>query len=155
MVLDRNAVRTLATNRKARYEYEIIEELECGLELRGTEVKSLRQGRASIEAAFGLVRRGELLLVGAHIPEYAHGNIHNHVPDRDRRLLAHAREIARLERGARERGTSIVPLELYFKGSRVKLRVALARGKKQYDKREAKKKHDARRDIDRALSRRR
>lgn len=154
MARDPTAVRSLAQNRKARHLYHVLEELECGLELRGTEVKSLRAGHASIAEAYGLVRGGELWLVGATIPVYAHGNVHNHEPARERRCLAHAREIARWHKSAREKGITIVPLELYFRGHRVKVRMALVQGKKLHDKRETQKARTARREIDRALSRR-
>jgi SsrA-binding protein len=148
-------VRTIAGNRRARFEYEILEELECGLALQGTEVKSLRGGRGSIQEAYAFFRRGELWLAQAHIPEYAQGNIHNHAPTRERKLLAHRRELLRWEKRVQDRGTTIVPLELYFLGNRIKVRLALVRGKKAHDKREALKEQSARREIDRALSRRR
>ena len=148
-------IRVLAQNRKARHEFEILEELECGIELTGTEVKSLRAGGASIAESFAMVKRGELWLMGAHIPEYKQGNAFNHVPTRDRKLLLHAREIADWHKRVKERGMTIVPLALYFKGARVKLSIALARGKKQYDKRAVMKERDDRRDMERALSRRR
>jgi SsrA-binding protein len=149
------ARRVIAENRRARHDYEILETLECGVELRGTEVKSLRQGKASIAEAFALVRRGELWLVGSHVPEYSHGNVHNHEPTRDRRLLLHARELDQWDRKVREKGVTIVPLALYFKGSLVKLTIALVRGRKLHDKRERERERTDRRDIDRAMSRRR
>ena len=99
-------------------------------------MKSLRQGRASIAEAFGLIRRGELFLIGATIPEYSHGNVFNHPPARERKLLLHKRELAQWDKAVREKGVTIVPLELYFRGHLVKVRMALARGKKLYDKRE-------------------
>jgi len=148
-------IRVIATNRRARHEYELLEELECGVELVGTEVKSLRAGQGSIAESYAHFRKGELYLVGAHIPEYAHGNVHNHDPRRERKLLAHRRQLAGWDRKVREKGVTLVPLSLYFKGSRVKLSIALARGKKLYDKREAKREKDDRRAIERAMMRRR
>lgn len=147
--------RSIAQNRRARFEFELLEELECGLELRGTEVKSLRGGQGSIGEAFAHFRGDELFLLGAHIPVYAQGNVHNHEPTRPRKLLAHRRELDKWSKAVREKGVTIVPLELYFQGSRVKLRVALARGKKLYDKRQATRDREDRRNMDRALSRRR
>lgn len=150
-----DAHRSIAQNRKARHLYEVLDELECGIQLTGTEVKSLRAGRASIAEAYGFLKGGELWLIGATIPEYSHGNIHNHEPTRERKLLAHAKELAGWAKQVREKGITVVPLELYFKGHLVKVRMALVRGKKVADKREDQKQRDARREIDRALSRRR
>jgi SsrA-binding protein len=147
--------RSIAQNRRARFEFELLEELECGLELRGTEVKSLRGGQGSIGEAFAHFRGDELFLLGAHIPVYAQGNVHNHEPTRPRKLLAHRRELDKWSKAVREKGVTIVPLELYFQGSRVKLRVALARGKKLYDKRQATRDREDARSMDRAMSRRR
>ena len=147
--------RLIAENRRARHDYEILDTLECGLELRGTEVKSLRQGKASIAEAFALARRGELWLIGSHIQEYSHGNLHNHLPTRERKLLVHRRELAVWDKKVREKGVTMVPLALYFQGSLVKLTLALVKGKKLYDKREAEKERTDRRAIDRAMSRRR
>jgi SsrA-binding protein len=147
--------RSIAQNRRARFEYEILDELECGLELRGTEVKSLRAGQASLGEAFAHYRGDELYLMGAHIPVYAQGNVHNHEPTRPRKLLAHRRELDKWSKLVREKGVTIVPLELYFQGSKVKLLLALARGKKLYDKRQATRDREDRRSMDRALSRRR
>jgi SsrA-binding protein len=147
--------RMIAENRRARHEFEVLETVECGLALRGTEVKSLRQGRASIAEAFAMIRRGELYLIGSHIPEYSHGNIHNHEPTRDRKLLVHARELAAWDRKVREKGVTMVPLALYFKGARVKLTLALCRGRKLHDKRDREREKHDRRDMDRAMSRKR
>ncbi len=149
------AVRSIARNRRARHEYLVVEELECGIQLRGTEVKSLRAGRASLAEAYGVIRKAELWLVGMHIPPYEFGNVHNHEPTRDRKLLAHQREIAGWIKEVRQKGTTIVPLEIYFSGSLVKVRVALVRGKKLHDKRQATRERDARRQVDQAMSRRR
>lgn len=147
-------MRPLATNRKARFEYEILEELEFGVALQGTEVKSLRTGQCSIAEAYAFFRRGELYLMNATIAEYGHGNIHNHPPTRERKLLAHRRELAAWEQRVRERGVTIVPLSLYFKGSKVKLKLGLAKGKKQYDKRQTERERSDERDMRRALSHR-
>ena len=147
--------RSIALNRRARHDYHVLDELECGIVLRGTEVKVLRQGRCSIAEAYAEVRGGELFLVGAHIPEYAHGNVHNHAPTRERKLLVHRRELARWHKQVREKGITMVPLEVYFSGSRVKVAIGLCRGKKLHDKREATRQRDDRREIERAVRRRR
>ncbi|MBL8800784.1 MAG: SsrA-binding protein SmpB [Planctomycetes bacterium] len=147
--------RMVAENRKARHDFDLLETLECGIALQGTEVKSLRQGKASIAESYAMVRRGELWLLGAHIPEYAFGNIHNHAPLRDRKLLVNKREIAKWERAVKEQGVTIVPLSLYFKGALVKVALALARGRKLHDKREREREKTDRREIERAASRRR
>ena len=147
--------RVLATNRKARHEFEILEELECGLVLRGTEVKSLRGGRVTIEQAYAHFRGSELFLIDAHIPEYAQGNLNNHAPTRERKLLAHRRQLEQWSKRVRERGFTLVPLALYFKGPRVKVLIGLAKGKKQYDKRAALRDRDDKREAARALARRR
>ena len=147
--------RLIANNKRARFEYHVLDEKECGIVLTGTEVKSLRAGRCSIAEAYGLVRSSELWLVGMHINEYAQGNIHNHAPLRERKLLLHRREIEDWHAKVKVKGVTIVPLSIYFKGSRVKVLMALCKGKKLYDKREVKKEHDAKREIDRAMMRRR
>jgi len=152
---DREAHRTIATNRKARHRFQILEELECGVALVGTEVKSLRAGRCSIGEGWARIKKGELWLVGVHIPEYSHGNRQNHEPERDRKLLVHRRELRKLDKRLREKGLTLVPLEIYFVGPRVKCRIGLVKGKKMHDKREDQKRRDASREIDRALSRRR
>jgi len=145
--------RSVTTNRKARHAFEVLEELECGLVLVGTEVKSLRAGQGSIAEAYARIKDGELWLVGATIPEYAHGNIHNHPTARDRKLLVHRRELERLRKKVRERGMTLIPLEIYFDRSLVKCRVGLCRGKKTHDKRQAQREKDDRRAMDRALKR--
>jgi SsrA-binding protein len=155
MARDPEAIRVLAKNRRASHEFHVLEKLECGIELRGTEVKSLRAGQCSIAEAFGHFRAGELYLVGATIAEYSHGNIHNHEPTRERRLLAQRRQLRGWDKQVREKGITIVPLVLYFKGHLVKVEMALVKGKKLYDKREDVKRRDAERDMDRAFSRRR
>jgi SsrA-binding protein len=145
----------VAQNRRARHEYLILEEIEAGLVLKGTEVKSLRAGRCSLAESHVRARSGELFLVGAHIPEYSHGGPNNHEPTRERKLLAHRREIDRLDRGSREKGVTLIPLDLYFRAGRAKLRVGLARGKKLHDKRDTERARDDRREIDRAMKSRR
>jgi SsrA-binding protein len=147
------ALRPIATNRRARFEFHVLEELECGIALTGTEVKSLRTGQVSIAEAYAMVKNGQMFLIGCHIAEYAQGNVHNHVPTRERKLLLHKKEIQRWHAAAKEKGVTIVPLSMYFKGSRAKLALALCKGKKLYDKRQDKRKQEDRREIDRAMSR--
>lgn len=148
-------VRSIAQNRKARHEFEILEELECGMVLKGSEVKSLRGGRASIQEAYGMVKGGELFLLGMHIPEYPQAGPMNHPPVRERKLLAGRRDLERWSKAAREKGVTIVPLEVAFRGHLVKVAMALVRGKKMHDKRETEKRRDAERDMRQALGRRR
>ena len=155
MARDTDKVRVIATNRRVRHEYHVLDEIECGVALKGTEVKSLRAGHASIAEAYGLIKGSQLLLLGATIPEYAQGNINNHATARERKLLLHKRELRKWEKQVREKGVTIVPLEVLFRGHLVKVKMALVRGKKLYDKRETQKRHDAKRDIDRAMGRRR
>jgi SsrA-binding protein len=145
--------RMIATNKRARFEYHVLEELECGIALQGTEVKSLRQGHCSIQEAWGIVRGADLWLIGATIPEYAQGNVHNHKPDRERKLLAKRREIDSWHAQAKEKGMTIIPLSIYFKSSRVKVLLGLCKGKKLHDKRADKKEKDDKREISRAMSR--
>jgi SsrA-binding protein len=144
----------IAENRRARHDYHLLERFEAGLVLTGTEVKSLREGHATLQRAFADVRGGEVWLVGAHIPEYAQGNLANHDPDRDRKLLLHRREIASLVGKVRERGLTLIPTRLYWKDGRAKVEVALARGKEARDKRRDIADRDARRQIERALKNR-
>jgi SsrA-binding protein len=142
-------------NRRARHDYHLLERLEAGLVLTGTEVKSLRAGRAHLRNAYADVRDGEAWLVGAHISEYDQGNVANHDPDRDRKLLLHRREIASLIGKVRERGLTLVPTRLYFKDGRAKVELAVARGKEARDKRRDIAKREADRQIERALKARR
>jgi SsrA-binding protein len=141
----------IVDNRRARHDYHLLERLEAGLVLTGTEVKSLRAGRANLRNAYADVRDGEVWLVGAHISEYEQGNVANHDPDRDRKLLLHSREIASLIGKVRERGLTVVPTRLYFKDGRAKVELAVARGKETRDKRRDIAKRDADRQIERAL----
>ena len=144
--------KTIAKNRSARHEYFIEETYECGIELAGTEVRSLRERACQISDTFALVRGRECWLVGVHIHPYSHGTIFNRDPDRRRKLLLHRKEIDYLDRKLHDRGYALVPLELYFnEDGRVKLTLGLGRGKKLYDKREDMAKRDVQRDIDRAL----
>jgi SsrA-binding protein len=154
-VADPKAQRLIAENRKARHEFEVLETVECGIALQGTEVKSLRGGKCSIAEAFAMIRRGELWLIGAHIAEYTFGNVNNHPPVRDRKLLVHKRQIAKWDALVREKGVTLVPLSIYFLGARVKVLVALARGRKMHDKREHEREKSDKREIDRAMSRKR
>jgi SsrA-binding protein len=141
----------IVENRRARHDYHLLDRLEAGLVLTGTEVKSLRAGRANLRNAYADVRDGEVWLVGAHISEYEQGNVANHDPDRDRKLLLHGREIASLIGKVRERGLTVVPTRLYFKDGRVKVELAVARGKETRDKRRDIARRDADRQIERAL----
>jgi len=132
----------LARNRQATHNYFIQERLEVGIALLGTEVKSLRQGRANLKDSYALVRRGEVWLLNCHISPYSHGNLNNHNPLRDRKLLLHREEIRRLERQVRQSGLTLVPLQLYLQRGRVKVELGVGKGKKLYDKRESIKKRD-------------
>lgn len=146
--------RVLATNRKAFHHYEVLERAEAGLALVGTEVKSIREGGLNFSDSYVDVRRGELFLVGCRVAPYSHGNIMNHAPDRDRKLLLRKREILKLGGRVTERGLTLVPLRVYLKGGRVKMEIGLARGKHAHDKREAIKKKDQEREARQALRRR-
>ena len=143
--------RTLVKNRQARFNYEILEKVEAGIALAGTEVKSIREGKANIKEAYADIRNGEAWLIGAHISPYSHGNITNHDPLRERKLLLNAVEIHRLQSKVMEKGLTLVPLSLYLKGRLVKLELGVGRGKKLGDKREDIKKRDQQREIQREL----
>ena len=139
-------------NKKAFHNYEVLNRFEAGISLVGTEVKSLREGKVKIIEAFcRITNDAELILQGLEIAQYSHGNINNHQPTRDRKLLMHKQEIIRLSNQMAEKGLSLIPLGMYFKRGKVKVEIALCRGKKMHDKREAMKKKDAKREIDRAL----
>jgi len=146
--------KVIASNRKARHDYAILDTYEAGIVLTGTEVKSLRAGRASLVDAFASVEDGEVWLRGMHIPEYNQGSWTNHEPRRTRKLLLHRREIERLIGKTRESGLSLVPLSLYFAEGKVKVEIALARGKRTYDKRADLARRDADREVQRAMGRR-
>lgn len=148
-------VKPIADNRRARHDYHLLEKLEAGIALTGTEIKSLRDGQVTLQRAFAELREGEAYLVGAHISEYAQGNLQNHDPDRDRKLLLHRKEIDSLLGKTRERGLTLVPTRMYFKDGRVKVEIALARGKEARDKRRDLVERDAQRQIERALKDRR
>src|SRR5437764_10440394 len=152
---DEDDLKVICRNKRAFHDYEIMERLECGLVLTGTEVKSLREGSASLENAYAKVEGGEVWLLGSDIPEYSMGNRMNHKPKRPRKLLLHRREIARFAGKASERGFTLVPLRVYFKNGLAKVELAVCRGKQQHDKREAKKKADAQKEIRQAMSARR
>ena len=144
-------VRAVATNRRARHEYDILDKIEAGIVLTGTEVKSLRAGRCSIQDGFAVVRRGEATLKGVHIAPYQQGSIHNPDPLRDRRLLLHRREIRRLTTQLQERGYTLVPLRIYFKRGYAKVELGLAKGRATYDKRRKLREEDDKRRTDEAL----
>jgi SsrA-binding protein len=146
-----DAIEPIARNKRARHDYEIIDTWETGIVLTGTEVKALREGRANLTDAFGIVKDGEVYLLNLHIGTYGQGNVFNHEPTRTRKLLLHRREIRRLIGAVERQGLTLVPLDLYFRHRRVKARLALVRGKQQHDKREDLKKRDADREIARAL----
>ncbi|MBV8518187.1 MAG: SsrA-binding protein SmpB [Acidobacteria bacterium] len=145
----------IASNKKALHDYFVVQKFEAGLMLTGTEVKSLRDGKANLKDAYVIFKNDEAFLFGAHISPYSHGNIENHDPERTRKLLLHRREIDKLRAQTTEKGMSVVPLRLYFKGSRVKTEIAVVRGKKQYDKRETEKKREADREAAAAMKTRR
>ena len=145
----------IAENRKARHEYELLERIEAGLVLQGTEVKALREGRATLQRAFADVRGNEVWLVGANIASYDKGGYANHDPDRDRKLLLHRREIDRLRGRVQERGLTLVPTRLYFRDGRAKVELALARGKELRDKRRDIADRESKRRIERTLKSRR
>jgi len=145
--------KVIVSNRKARHDYAILDTYECGLVLVGTEVKSLREGKASLADAFATVDDGEVWLRNVHIPEYTQGTWTNHMPRRTRKLLLHRREIEKLIGKTKESGLSLVPLSMYFKDGKVKVEIALAKGKKAYDKRQTLAKRDADRDISKAMGR--
>jgi SsrA-binding protein len=147
--------KSIATNRKARHDYSILETYEAGIVLTGTEVKSLRAGRASMSDAYANIEAGEVYLRNLHIPEYTQGTWTNHEPRRTRKLLLHRGEIAKLIGKTQESGLTLVPLQLYFSDGRVKVEIALARGKRDYDKRQDLAKRDAQREMTRAAGRRR
>jgi SsrA-binding protein len=145
----------IADNRRARYDYHLLDRLEAGLQLTGTEVKALRAGGAQLGQAYAEIRDGEAWLVGASIAEYAQGNQRNHPPERDRKLLLHRREIDSLDGTLREKGLTLVPTRLYFQDGRVKVELAVARGKERIDKRRDLAERDAKRQMERALKARR
>lgn len=152
--LEKQGVKIVATNREARHEYFVEEEMEAGIELMGTEVKSIRQGTLNLKDAWCGIKDGQLLLNQMHISPYDHGNRFNPDPRRVRRLLMHKREIMRLLGKVKQDGYSLIPLSVYFKGSLVKVKVGLCKGKKLYDKRQSAAEKDAKRQIERAMKER-
>ncbi len=142
-------IKILAENRKARFDYTILESLECGMVLEGSEVKSLKSGRFSFSDSYAKIRDGKLILVGFHITPYPFGSLFNHDPDRERPLLAHKKEIAKLRRKTDEKGFTLIPLRVYLKKGYVKIEIGVCQGKKLSDKRESIKERDQRRDAQR------
>lgn len=152
---DKKRDRPIAENRKARHRFEVLETLECGIALAGSEVKSLRNGKISLDEAYGRLRDGELWLVGCDIPEYTQATIWNHDPKRPRKLLVHRRELRKFAHKAHEKGLTLVPLKVYFnERGLAKILLGLCRGRKLHDKRAALKEADIRRDLQRAMRRR-
>jgi SsrA-binding protein len=146
--------RPIAENRKARHRFDVLDTLECGVALVGSEVKSLRDGKLSLDEAYGRVSESEVWLVGCDIPEYPQATLWNHEPKRPRKLLLHKREVRKFANLAREKGLTLVPLKMYFnERGRAKVLLGLCKGRKLHDKREVLKKNDMRRDIDRAMKR--
>lgn len=146
-----NARKMIVVNKRARFDYEISETLEAGMVLQGTEVKSLREGRVSLQDAYADVQNGEVFLLNAHINLYEYGNRFNHDPERPRKLLLHKQEIKRLIGKTQEKGLTLIPTRMYFTHGKVKVELGLGKGKKHYDKREDLKRRSAQRDIARAL----
>ena len=141
----------VSTNRKAYHEFHILENFEAGIQLKGSEVKSIREGSVSLKQSYIVTRRGEAWIKALHIPSYSHTGYDGHDPLRNRKLLLHKREILKIDAKLAEKGLTAVPTKLYFKGGLVKIELGLAKGKKLYDKRASKKKRDVERDIERAL----
>jgi SsrA-binding protein len=144
-------IKIVATNRKARHDYHIEDTLEAGIVLRGTEVKSLREGRLNLTDSFCTVEKGEMIVHGLHISPYSHGNLFNHEPLRPRKLLLHRKEIERWGKSTEQKGFTIVPLKVYFKNGFAKVEIGLARGKKQYDKRADISERETQRKLDRVM----
>lgn len=148
-------IKIVCQNKKARFDYHIIEVIEAGMVLVGTEVKALREGRANLKDSYARIKNGELYLVQAHISPYSHAHYDNHDPERVRKLLVHKRELKRLTGKTQEKGLTLVPLKIYFKEGKAKVELALASGKKSYDKRETLKRKDQKREMERAIKDRR
>ena len=144
-------IKVVCQNKKARYDYQILEVIEAGMVLLGTEVKSLRQGRAHLKDSYARVKDGELFLMQSHISPYSHAFYDNHDPDRVRKLLVHKREIKRLQGKTQEKGLTLVPLKIYFKDGKAKVELGLARGKRTYDKWETLKRKSEQRELERAI----
>jgi SsrA-binding protein len=146
--------RLIASNKKALHEYFIVQKFEAGIVLTGTEMKSLRAGKANLKDAYVLLKNEEAYLIGAHISPYTHGNLQNHDPERTRKLLLNRRELDKLYSETAEKGLTVVPLRLYFKGARVKAEIAVVRGKKQYDKRDTERTRELDREAAQAMKER-
>ena len=153
-VMEKTGNKIIAVNRKARHDYFVEDTFECGIALAGTEVKSLRAGTVNLKDSYCIIKDGELFVISMHISPYEKGNIFNRDPMRQRKLLMHRREIMRLFGKVKQDGFSLIPLSIYLKGSRVKVKVGLCKGKKLYDKRQAAAERDAKRQIDRAMKER-
>lgn len=151
MAKEERSTKLIASNKKAFHDYHILDKFEAGVVLTGTEVKSLRAGKANLKDSYVLVKNGEAFLLNTHISPYTHGNRENHDPLRTRKLLLHRREIEKLSAETTHKGLAIVPLQMYLKGGRVKVEIAVARGKKLYDKRETEKRKEAQRETDAAM----
>ncbi|MBN2736847.1 MAG: SsrA-binding protein SmpB [Spirochaetales bacterium] len=149
MAKSKEPQKSLSINRKAHFNYSVLESMECGIQLQGTEVKSMKINKFSYADAYGKIENDELWLMGLHITHYDFGNIHNHDPDRKRRLLVHKQEIKRLKRKIQEKGLTLVPLKFYLKGGLIKLELGLCKGKKTFDKRDEIKQRDMQRDSER------
>lgn len=143
--------KTVASNRKAFYDYHIEEKYEAGISLLGTEVKSLRDGRVNLKDSYVIIKEGEAFLFNCHISPYSHGNINNHEPLRTRKLLLHKKEIAKLWGKISQQGLTLIPLKIYFKNGKAKVEVGLAKGKRQYEKRDSIKEKEAKREIERHI----
>lgn len=155
MAVNKAGTKLITANKKARHDYFVEQSFECGIELFGTEVKSIRMGTVSLKDSYCIFRDGEIFVKGMHVSPYEKGNVFNKDPLRERKLLMHKREIMQLYGKSKQDGYSLIPLSLYFKNARVKVELGLCKGKKLYDKREAAAKRDAKREIDRALKSRR
>ena len=145
--------KVVATNRKAYYDYHILDKYEAGMSLVGTEVKSLREGRANLKDSYALIKDGEAFLLNCHISPYSHGNIQNHDPVRTRKLLLHKKEISKLWGKMSQQGFTLVPLKIYFKDGKAKVEIGVAKGKRQYEKRASIKEKEAKREIERHMKR--
>jgi len=144
-------MKLVAQNKKAYHDYSIEDTFEAGIQLLGTEVKSLRDGKANLKDSYVLIKNAEVFLFNCHISPYTHGNIMNHDPLRTRKLLLHRKEIERLKGKAQQKGYSLIPLKIYFKGPFIKVEIGLGKGKREYEKRESIKEREAKRDIERAM----
>ncbi len=153
--MEKNGIKIAAQNRKARHDYFVEDTYEAGIELFGTEVKSIRQGTLNLKDSYCVVKNGELLVLSMHISPYEKGNIFNRDPDRPKRLLMHKREIMKLHSLVQQDGYALIPLQVYFKNARVKVEIGLCKGKKNYDKRESIAQRDAKREMDRTMKERR